>query len=152
MKRGVLLGLAQAMLVLLVVGRYHLDRWRYPAVWTAAALADPELPVRGRYLSLRLFVDYNGPVRSGFVRCRLTAANGRLVALEDPNGFNSISYFRNGWILDKPVAFFVPEHAPDATRQAAGRELFAKITVIPDGDPRPVQLGVKHGDGLVVLP
>ncbi|HTX77209.1 MAG TPA: hypothetical protein VMD29_13450 [Terracidiphilus sp.] len=57
---------AGASLALLVVqlaipasigAKYLYQRWRCPSVWTRAAAYDPELPMRGRYLSLQVEVD-----------------------------------------------------------------------------------------------
>jgi hypothetical protein len=114
--------------------------------------ADPNLPVRGRYLSLRLLVENaNNDQTHGFVRCRLAVENGRLVSHPDSEGTNTISYFRNRWILDKPVAFFIAEHASDPTRQFAGQPLFALVTVPPKGDPRPIELAIAKNGQLVPL-
>ncbi len=56
----------QLTLVSTVAARYEYQRWRCPRVWTRAFGYDPQLPLRGRYLSLRLRV--NG--------CRSTLASG----------------------------------------------------------------------------
>lgn len=47
----------QLLVVSSVAGKYLWQRWRCPRVWTRAAAIDPDLPMRGRYLSLRLTVD-----------------------------------------------------------------------------------------------
>jgi hypothetical protein len=47
----------QLLVVSSVAGKYLWQRWRCPRVWTRAAAIDPELPMRGRYLSLQLIVD-----------------------------------------------------------------------------------------------
>src|ERR1039458_7513579 len=47
----------QLFIVSSVAGKYLWQRWRCPSVWTRAAAIDPELPMRGRYLSLQLTVD-----------------------------------------------------------------------------------------------
>lgn len=49
--------LAQLALVSLVAGKYLWQRWTCPKVWTRTVAVDPELPMRGRYLSLQLTVD-----------------------------------------------------------------------------------------------
>jgi hypothetical protein len=60
------LSIAPASLVLLVVqlalvsslaATYAWQRYKYPLVWTRAYGYDPELPLRGRYLSLQVGVD-----------------------------------------------------------------------------------------------
>src|ERR1019366_4049071 len=52
--RGIAVAVLQCLIVLSVAGKYALDRERLPRVWAMAAPFDPYLPVRGRYVSLRL--------------------------------------------------------------------------------------------------
>ena len=47
----------QLVLVCSIAAKYLYQRWTCPRVWTRAAAFDPSLPMRGRYLSLRLVVD-----------------------------------------------------------------------------------------------
>jgi len=47
----------QLLLVSSIAAKYLYQRWRCPRVWTRAAAYDPELPMRGRYLSFQLTVD-----------------------------------------------------------------------------------------------
>src|ERR1700734_2542948 len=47
----------QLALVSTVAGKYWWQRWHCPRVWTRSLAFDPELPMRGRYLSLQLVVD-----------------------------------------------------------------------------------------------
>jgi hypothetical protein len=47
----------QLFIVSSIAGKYLWQRWRCPRVWTRAAAIDPDLPMRGRYLSLQLTVD-----------------------------------------------------------------------------------------------
>ena len=47
----------QLALVSAIAAKYLYQRSTCPRVWTRAAAVDPELPMRGRYLSLRLTVD-----------------------------------------------------------------------------------------------
>ncbi|MFZ1937701.1 MAG: hypothetical protein ACLPZY_07525 [Terracidiphilus sp.] len=47
----------QLALVSTVAGKYLWQRWRCPRVWTRTVAIDPELPMRGRYLSQQLMVD-----------------------------------------------------------------------------------------------
>jgi hypothetical protein len=53
--------LALLVIQLAIVGsiaeKYFYERWRCPHVWTRAAMYDPELLMRGRYLSMQLTVD-----------------------------------------------------------------------------------------------
>lgn len=47
----------QLLLVCSIAARYRYQRWRCPEVWTRSAAFDPDLPMRGRYLSLQVEVD-----------------------------------------------------------------------------------------------
>ncbi|HVN92191.1 MAG TPA: hypothetical protein VMT38_00770 [Terracidiphilus sp.] len=101
----------QLLVVSSVAGKYLWQRWRCPRVWTRAAAFDPVLPMRGRYLSLRLTVDgcqstlpsakfanfprdVNGAIKPGpyvlrpqpvYFRANLKVENNQLVALR-PEG------------------------------------------------------------------
>ena len=50
--RAVALLVAQALLVLSIAGKYLYERKACPRVWVRSAQYDPNLPLRGRYLSL----------------------------------------------------------------------------------------------------
>ena len=56
-KTSIALLVIQLALVSTVAGKYLYQRWRCPRVWTRAAVYDPYLLMRGRYLALRLTVD-----------------------------------------------------------------------------------------------
>jgi hypothetical protein len=56
-KTSVALLLIQLAIVSSVAAKYLYQRWTCPRVWTRTVAIDPELPMRGRYLSLRLTVD-----------------------------------------------------------------------------------------------
>src|ERR1700751_3072192 len=47
----------QLALVCSVAAKYFYQRWSCPRVWTRTAAYDPELVMRGRYLSLQLTVN-----------------------------------------------------------------------------------------------
>lgn len=154
--RGVAVAVLQCLMVLGVAGKYALDRERLPRVWAKAAPVDPYLPVRGRYVSLRLQVEAS-PEAAQWMSARLSAVEGRLVATQDPTG--SVHIMPEGarrtrgamaaqWVLVEPVAFFIPEHVPDPSRLAAGEELWVEASVPARGSPRPIRLGVKR-DGVL---
>lgn len=54
---SILLLLVQLALVSSIAAKYLYQRWSCPRVWTRAVAVDPEMPMRGRYLSLQLTVD-----------------------------------------------------------------------------------------------
>ena len=49
--------LIQLAIVSSIAAKYLYQRWTCPRVWTRTAAYDPELLMRGRYLSLQLTVD-----------------------------------------------------------------------------------------------
>lgn len=53
-QRSLIVAGAHLALLFTVVGKYALDRVPYPRQWFQAAPYDPSLPIRGRYVSLRL--------------------------------------------------------------------------------------------------
>ena len=104
---SIVLLVIQLLIVSSIAGKYLWQRWRCPRVWTRAAAIDPELPMRGRYLSLQLTVDgcqstlpsakfatfprdVNGAIKPGpyvlrprpvLFRANLKVQNNQLVAL-----------------------------------------------------------------------
>ena len=145
--RGVAVAVLQCLMVLSVAGKYALDRERLPRVWVKAAPIDPNLPVRGRYVSLRLQVE-GPPVRVQLTPARLSVVGGRLLATPDPGGTIYIVPDGAQWNLLEPVAFFIPEHVSDPSRRDPGEELWVEVSVPARGSPRPIRLGVKK-DGVL---
>ena len=52
LRKGVFLGVLHCALVLSLTGKLLYDRATCPRVWVKTAPYDPNLPIRGRYLSL----------------------------------------------------------------------------------------------------
>ena len=150
--QGVLLGVVHVLLVAGVGGRLLLDRWRYPRVWARAAAFDPELPVRGRYVRLRVEVRQEPRALPGGPAA-LTVEGDELVARSAARDEGvRVVRGRNGTAtLAEPVAYFIPEDALDPTQRAAGEELWVELTVPRVGPPRPLRLGVKQAGSLVPL-
>jgi hypothetical protein len=160
--KGLLVGAAQLLLVSSVGAKFLYDRANYPRLWVETAPYDPYLPIRGRYVNIALVVDAElekSPVDvekgSSMFLARLVSRDGRLVAVEDPDGKHWVTSRdcgeRKCWQLAVPVAYFIPEHAIDPSRRPAGERLWAEVTLPPTGAPRPLRLGVKKGDELVPL-
>jgi hypothetical protein len=144
--RSIAVGVLQCALVLSVAGKYAIDRERLPRAWARVAPVDPNLPVRGRYVSLRVQVEAPTAV-APFAAARLSAVGGQLVATPDPRGTVHIANTFNRatmWSLVEPLAFFIPEHVPDPSQVKLGEELWVEVSVPAKGDPRPVRLGVKR--------
>ena len=148
--RGIAVALLQCLIVLTVAGKYALDRQRLPRVWVKAAPVDPSLPVRGRYVSLRLEVAAPPETGVQWMSAQLSVQDGRLVATPGSYADSlTISRFAGGpWSILDPVAFFIPEHVPDPSRPSPGEELWVEVSVPRQGPPRPLRLGVKK-DGVL---
>jgi hypothetical protein len=148
--RGIAVALLQCLIVLTVAGKYALDRQRLPRVWVKAAPVDPSLPVRGRYVSLRLEVAAPPETGVQWMSAQLSVQDGRLVATPGSYADSlTISRFAGGpWSILDPVAFFSPEHVPDPSRPALGEELWVEVSVPRQGSPRPLRLALKK-DGVL---
>jgi hypothetical protein len=152
--KSLILGVVQFTMVLSLGGKLLLDRATLPRVWVRALPYDPNLPIRGRYVSLSIAAQARGfPAGAVYGSARLAVEDGTLVARPDPNGGNMVNTFGNGATanLSQPIAFFIPEHIPDPSRRPAGEELWVELTVPPRGPPRPIQLGVKKNGVLTPL-
>jgi hypothetical protein len=159
--KGLLVGAAQVLLVAGVGARFLFDHAVYQRVWVRTAPVDPDLPVRGRYVSLRAIVDARPPQAvtpdgGATFAARLAIENDRLVAIADEAGWQNVTGARCGrdpcWTLSRPLAYFIPEGVADPSRREPGEELWVEVTVPPKGAPRPLQLGVKSGGNLEPLP
>ena len=160
-RRGLLLLALQTVLLLSLAGRLLLDRALLPRGWARTVPVDPELPIRGRYLTLRLEVPLVGeaPAAAGADKVQLVVRGGRVVgeplapAAWRPGLGMAISR-RSGALaqLSEPLAFFLPEHAPDPSRRPPGEELWAEVTLPERGAPRPIRLGVKRTGQLDPIP
>ena len=165
--RGVIIALVHALLVLSVAGVLLYDRATLPRAWVPTAGVDPTLPIRGRYVALRVVVELRGDPaliqgRPGrpFGRSAwgsLSVVKGTLVASLTEQGTSGGGRFLQSvatqagerWVLSEPVLFFLPENAADPTRRAPGEELWAELTVPETGPPRPIRLGVRRSGGAI---
>lgn len=164
--KGLILCVVHLLLVTSLGAKLLYDRATRPRVWVRAAPYDPDLPIRGRYVSLQLEVhtpDLTPPEKESRDWWRhqpvvLSVENDQLVARRDssaseydyyaPSG-NSVRFREGtGAVLDQPVLYFIPEHIPDPSRREAGEELWVEVTVPKKGPPRPIRLGVKK-DGII---
>lgn len=135
-----------------------IDRQIRPRVWAEVVPFDPDLPIRGRYVSLRVKATARGfpdVVEESWVRhdARLSAEDGRLIATRtEPGGGELVRIDRGEGgpvaLLETPVAYFIPEHVPDPSSTPG---LMAEVTLPRQGGPRPIRLGVRQGDRVVPL-
>jgi hypothetical protein len=172
-RAGLILVLVQVVLVLSVAGKYLYERQTRPRVWTRATQFDPALPLRGRYLALRLMLDACGlprdaehtiPGYSGghpFWRWNvsLTVANGKLVPrLEkswSPRAGGTLTLFADRpcdqATLSNQVMLFIPDRVQVPFPLKAGQELWVEVTVPPSGPPRTIQIALSSGGGFQPL-
>jgi hypothetical protein len=168
MRKGLLLGAIQLALVLSLGGKLLYDRMTRPRVWVLSEVYDPELPIRGRYLSERLRFHaegfkYREPDRQYssdwyMNRCwaYLEVRNSQLIAKPQGSGPGEwIHLHKNndGTIValsEEPVLVFIPEHA-EVPSLKAGQEMRVEVTVPAKGPPRPIQIGIEQGGVLTPL-
>ena len=164
--KGLIVALLHLLLVSSLGGKLLYDRWTQPRGWAKTAPIDPNLPIRGRYVRLRLELDVQGAEPwDGADRTMtrwtepaiLMVEDSRVVAVLGQTG-NSTRVSLN-WPegADAPVArpsdvlaFFITEHIPDPSIRAEGEELWVEVTIPKKGPPRPIQLGVRKDGGEIV--
>lgn len=147
LEKGLILGGVQVALVMSLGAKLVIDRSTLPRVWVKTAPFDPNMPIRGRYVSMRLMVDARGfPQGAIYAPAQLSVEDGNLVAR--PAEDSSVHVMFANPSLAEPVAFFIPEHATDPSFRPPGEELWVEVTVPRRGPPRPIRLGVKK-DGVL---
>ena len=120
------------------------------------------MPIRGRYVNIALLVDADraapgdGDRAPNMFLARLETRDERLVAVQDEeNGRHWVRSTtcgeRSCWQLAAPLAYFIPEHGGDPSRQPQGATLWAEVTLPPSGAPRPVRLGLREGAAIVPI-
>ena len=76
-RKGLILAAFQCLLVLSLSGKLLYDRATCPRIWVKTAQWDPNLPIRGRYLALRLAPEKDAQW--------YTETNGQMVCSLFPN-------------------------------------------------------------------
>jgi hypothetical protein len=121
-RKGLILAAFQCLLALSLSGKLLYDRSTCPRVWVKTAQWDPNLPIRGRYLALRLVPE------SGAKWYEETS--GRMVLFFVPEHTLPFETLR------------VRQDAP---------ELWAEVTIPRKGPPRPIRLALKKAGKLELL-
>jgi hypothetical protein len=177
-QRAVALLAVQAVLVLSIAGKYLYERKVCPRVWVRSAQYDPNLLLRGRYLSLQLMVDACGlprdeahhvgaivgsnPPDLGYWRwnVRPVVQNGKLVAVpasydERPELTDELTLWGkrpcDRATLGNTVDYFIPDTAKTPFPLKPGEELWVEVTVPPMGPPRPIQLAISKDGSFTPL-
>ncbi len=156
LQRGLLVALIQVALMAGVAAKLYYDRATLPRAWIESAGVDPDLPIRGRYVSLNLLFppapeSMATRGEDGHAFGRVEVRDGRALAVIEPD----VAPTRRGtslhfierptdegprWMLVEPVAFFLPEHVPDPTLGVAPGELWVEATLPRRAAPRPIRL------------
>jgi hypothetical protein len=169
LQKGLIFAALQVALVSSLGAKLLWDREHVPRGWAIAQSYDPDLLIRGRYVSITLLVKadrvfgndtvvYDGNTPAHWIPPRnvtLTVENGLVVAhradhgtglmltrLEPANGEGLAA-------LSPPLAFFIPEHAADPTRGRWAGKLWVEVTIPKKGPPRPIRLARKVGESFV---
>ena len=157
--RSLLIGGIHLLLVASLTGKLIVDRVTLPRGWARAVAYDPDLPIRGRYVSLTLIVP---PVDSATTDSLYRNYFGHLTVVGDrvKSTFGTADVDQSvHWtvragdsvlVLHDPVAFFIPDGVPDPSIRPAGEALWAEVTIPRRGPPRPIRLGVSTGEGPIV--
>jgi hypothetical protein len=140
--KGLILCGVQTAMVLSIGGKMMIDRATLPRLWVRVRPYDPNLPVRGRYVSLTVDAEARGfPPGSVYDQVKYSVEDGKLVAR--PAAIDGTGATVTNGTAQVRIAYFIPEHVPDPSIRAADEELWAEVTVPHKGPPRPIQLGVK---------
>ncbi len=160
--KGLIVTLLHVLIICSLAGKLLYDRATRPRVWVKTGAVDPDLPIRGRYLTLSLEVQvpteelYKGNDRGTYPQgVDLAVEHGQLVAHSSADSSRLYVFMANRprsrpesqtipLMLTPPVDFFLPEHGV-VPRLEAGDELWAEVTVPKKGPPRPIALALKRG-------
>src|SRR5690242_4039726 len=117
LQKGLLLALLHLLIVCSLGGKLLYDRATRPHLWMKVASYDPDLFIRGRYLSINLDLPYehmyDQPYKEAGYRCNLAIENNQLVARLDPNGEFWVPSKRpqsDSVIVSTNMAYFLPEN------------------------------------------
>lgn len=160
---GLLIAGVQAALMLSTGLVFWFDRQTSPRAWVPTAPVDPNLPIRGRYITLNMEVPFT-PTRTDVSTSNLVgtwqALNLRVegdrlmaeqVVRERANSYWGEIRLNEGSLVVNPgpeLAFFIPPDVKDPSIQPDGSTLWVQVTVPDFGEPRPIQLGLEK-DGQI---
>jgi hypothetical protein len=177
-QRAVVLLAVQAALVLSIAGKYLYERKVCPRIWVKTAQYDPNLALRGRYLSLQLAVDacalprdekYHYPGYAVFNQAspgywrwhvRTVVEDGKLVPklaseTDRPEVTEELTLRGDALcdraVLSDSVDYFIADTAKSPFPLAKGAQLWVEVTVPPMGPPRPIQLALSKDGAFTPL-
>jgi hypothetical protein len=157
LKKGLVVAAIHLAMVASLGAKLLVDRQTRPRVWARTVPVDPDSPLRGRYVRLRVEGGASALDGASHSSPVALAAREQSLVFEPVPEFHGLSATvarRDGQqfaTLDQPLAFFIPEHVPDPSIRAPGEELWVEVTLPKRGGPRPIQLGVKKEGVLTPL-
>ncbi len=158
---ALIIGLAQAALVVSLAAQAAWDRANLPRAWVLARPVTSTPAVHGRYIRLQVvpLVDPGlGPIRDSIneriiirpTAVRLEARDGRLLAHKTPvSGVHLV--FRDNRkegevVLGPAIDCYLPPADGDPSRFLKQEPLWLEVSVPAQGPPRPLRLGtMKEG-------
>jgi hypothetical protein len=152
--RGLLLGVAQLLMVGSLGAVFLLDRARLPRAWVRTMPAAAGTALEGKYLQLQLAVETRDAIplrRDSTAWITLVADSGRAWARPVPRGqgLRARQVLLDGQlrlVLQDRLAYYIPNAAADPRPVAAGAELWVEVSVPPEGPPRLLRLGLRRPD------
>ncbi len=157
---ALLLAGVQAMLLLSTGLLFWLERQTSPRAWVATQPVDPNLPIRGRYITLKMVVPFLSDQSDGLSRSdlvgtwqdvNLSVVDHRLLAKQAvqtrSNNFAGELRLEQGTLVIIPgpeLAFFIPSDVDDPSIRPDGNTLWVEVTLPGSGAPRPIQLGLEQ--------
>ena len=153
----------QAALMLLIGLQFWFDRQTSPRAWVPTEPVDPNLPIRGRYITLNMVVPFF-PTSSdvstldligSWQHVRLRVEAYRLEAVQKGsskvNNHGGKIRLSEGLLVVNPgpdLAFFIPPDVKDPSIRPDGSTLWVEVTLPGLGAPRPIRLGIEK-DGQI---
>ena len=167
LRSGIGLAAVQAVLMLSTGVLFWIDREISPRAWVPTAPVDPNLPIRGRYITMTMLVPLrpndlsksDAELLNTWQTVQLDVEGDRLIAqINDQsirNQFNGRIRQRQDTLfvnLDHELAFFIPPDVQDPSIQPDGRTFWVEVTLPRFGAPRPIQLGLETNGLIEPLP
>ena len=165
--KGLLIALLHVVIVSSLGAKFLYDRVHRPRVWIRSALYDPNLPIRGKYLSLSIEVPAEGFTKQDRIygtypneyftpnRCNLVLRGEQLLAVANDRGDFWVNVQRRDnslvAIINGQTAYFLPEHKSGLVLHDRSEELWIEATIPRKGPPRPIRLGIKKAGVLTPL-
>lgn len=143
-----------------------LERMVRPRGWVITEAVDPNLPIRGRYIVLRVAAPARDLRDLPAGRVRFVVRHGQVEAIDAANAEPSsseplpaslrIDGRGTMALLNQPLAFFLPPDVPDPSNRPRagfqGERLWVEVTLPRRGLPRPIRLGLAPEGSTTITP